>query len=513
MEIDMKDRSFPTIWAQAARAINRANRYQYFVETDTYAYGPHKWWLSITHAFDLHPVVAHIVGTEMIRPIDWQLLMLEWPHVSTDDDSQIAYTRNEAAGRDFIDNGSHRQTRTSIGKYLARHWPHVPDHVRRDWAGRHAASVCEIWDTKEGIISGVELGPRSCMKSTYGSIPFSTSDSAMIVQYRAGNCESNDVPWHYHPYSVYDPALGWRMAVRLEKGKPDLVLGRALVHTEQKTFVRSYLRGETESSTSYTDEKLEAWLREQGYNKADGWVFGTKFAKVEHPNQGGYMMPYIDGGYRNCEDDGNYIVLVSRGGYCCDNTDGTFDNREAMGECEDCGETVYEEDDDRIWTGRHEDRLIGGACGCANNYRWAEGYRGEYYVHEDDVIVVGRTNYDSRSLPECIRELHDGEYAHEDDCVYIENCDAYYLYDDCVRCETDDDYYVNDDDEIVEIDGKYYRKDDDEVVKCADDEYRMRDECWQCAYSEEWYPDEDDCVEVAEGKYHPDSLREMADNA
>ena len=56
------------------------------------------------------------------RPDDWHQLMLEWPHKAETDPSRLAYTRDERAGE------ADRQTVTSIGKYLTRHFPDAPDH-------------------------------------------------------------------------------------------------------------------------------------------------------------------------------------------------------------------------------------------------------------------------------------------------------------------------------------------------------------------------------------------------
>lgn len=344
------DNCFADIWVDSCTAIFRAAR-----RGTTPQEHKRWWWVRITEQFKLHPVVQKIIE-QGVRPVDWHQLLLEWPHVSVDDETQIAYTRNEEAGRDFLENGSKRQTRTSIGKYLARHWPHVPDHTRRDWAGTFTPAMYEIWDTKEQIIAGVELGPQSCMKSSYGSIPFTSSDNELLMLWHKGSLTTGAVPWDKHPYSVYDPKLGWRMAVRLDKGQPDIVMGRALLHDEHKCFVRSYRRGEEPGSYSHTDEKLEAWLREAGYKKHSEWPYGVRFLKMDHPHAG-LMMPYIDGDEKRVEERDGFMVLTGDGNEC-DNTDGSFDGRETLGECDDCGATVYEDEDDRIWAGRS-----GGRCG------------------------------------------------------------------------------------------------------------------------------------------------------
>ena len=508
------DSKFWTIWMQARDAVMNANRYKFRPETDEYDYGPRYWHIAVSGTYSLHPVIERIIQRDCVRPVDWQLLLLEWPHVSTEDETMIAYTRNEAAGEDFQSNGSKRQTRTSVGKYLARHWPHVPDHMRRDWAGRFKPAKYEIWDTIEGIISCVELGPQSCMKSSYGSIPFGSYDNAQLCAWQHDKGES--VNWNNHPYIVYHPMYGWRMAVRLDQGRPDIVMGRCLINIDDRTFVRSYARNEQEGGTSYSDEKLEAWLRDQGYTKEGGWN-GKRVAKCEHPDNG-LMLPYLDGTPQNARDDGSYLTICRGGNLDGTNTDGKAggDEGDYVGDCVRCDESVYDGDDERITVGRNADEMACGNCAHAFTLVRGEssgyaarrtGYR-EYYIRNNDSICVNGVNYDPDHLPDCIRVLHDGEYAHEDDCVTVESDGEYHLTDECVTCKTDDNWYLEDADEIVEIGGDFYRKDDDDVVQCRDDKYRLKEDCWQDDETQHWYPDDVEHIEISSGIYHPDTLKQ-----
>ena len=448
------------------------------------------WFSRLVHTYNLHPVVRSIVD-QGVRPADWQRLLLEWPHVSTDDEMLLAYTRDDKKGEDNV------QTKTSIGKYLSRHWPHVADNIRRDWAGTHTRDKYEVWNTKETIIRGIELGPVSCMQSGSGSIPFDRHDHQRMCAYFAGRTGPEAVAWDHHPYACYAPEHGWSMAVRLDPGKPNIVMGRALLldGDDGKWYVRSYKRAAEEGGYSYSDEKLETWLREQGYSKIDGWPDGAQLALITHPRSGGYMAPYIDGDTQTVQVDGGCLVIDSDGYHECDNTDGTMGGgRETIGSCEDCGETVYEEDE-RIWAGRTEDRLI---CSCCmDGYYYVEGDNGrsgstEYYVHSDNEVTVNNVAYDRDNLPYFIKELHDGDYAHEDECVYIDSVDEYYLIDDEEICYT--------------ADGDYALRDD--CVLCADGEWRPEDECWQCEMSKEWYSDDEENVEVDGKTCHPDNVPE-----
>jgi hypothetical protein len=493
MEIDMThDSHFQLTWNLAAHAIRHTTRRAHAGFEDN---EPRQWWVDLANKYKLHPVVFRIIN-EGVRPMDWHQLLLEWPHVSTEDEAQIAYTRDEAKGKADV------QTRTSIGKYLSRHWPHVADHVRRDWAGTFSPAKYEMRDTMEGIISGIEMGPQSCMKSSQGSIPFNDVNHEQLVCWQTD--KSVDVPWHRHPYSVYDPKLGWRMAVRIDPGRPDIVMARALVFidddNDSKVFVRSYQRNSAgDHCKSGSDEKLETWLRDQGVCKQSEWDDGTPVKRMEHP-KGGLMMPYLDGNTQTVEERKGYLVIYSDGDIECTNTDGTTSENSGIGECEDCGAVIHE-DDDYIHAGYHEDRLV---CDCCRSeYTYVEGDRGrgvrEYYVRDEQAIEVSGGWYDSENLPDCIVGLHDGACAHQDDAVYIYSQEKYYRTDDkAVCCTADGDWELRDD--CVKCDDGEWRLEED-CVMCDDGEWRLEEDCVEVDgvwYEEGTEPDEDESEEIDE---------------
>lgn len=482
----VRDPAFATIFALGADAIEHVARFA------RYNNAQHRWHHELQGMFALHPLIARLVNLGY-RPIDWHQLLLEWPHVSVEDETQIAYTRSEENGR------TDRQTRTPIGKYLSRHYPHAPDHMRRDWMLLFQPAHYEIWGTRERIIMGVELGPQSCMKSSFGSIPFTREHNALMLDYMGD--PTVQVPWERHPYAVYGPEYGWRIAVRFDKSAPKKVLGRALLNvtgandTVAGVYVRSYALNEG-GSHSPTDNKLEAWLDSQGYQKRYHWPEGLKFRRLLHPKGADIMMPYLDGDDRDvCAGDGDYLVKCDEDScdseifYRCDNTNGMVDvmgGRERIGSCEDCGAPVYEDDDERMHVGRDEDSLIGSCC--AHHYTYVEGgrrrgssYNAEYYVHNDNAVCVHGTYYDTENPPDEIVCCEDGEYRRREDCV--------------------------------EIDDEWYDREDDDIVLCADDEYRLRDDCWESAKGN-WYSEDEPSIEIeTTGTYHADELQELIDNA
>lgn len=472
------DGTFTSVWEHAIRAMYVTNN----------PVGAHAWFIKVMGMFDLHSVIARAVE-EGYRPKDWQQMLLEWPHVSTEDEMQIAYTRDDTAGEDFCLNGSKRQTRTSLGKYLSRHYPHIPDHVRRDWAGRYSVSRFEIWDTKEGIISGIELGPESCMHSMKNNHEFRRTDNSDLVAWHAGD-KTQQVNWDRHPYAVYAPEYGWAMAVRLHEGE---VVGRALVNTQSMEFVRSYGGGGN-------DNRLETWLQDKGFSPAREWTVGLKLADVTAPC-GGTLMPYIDGVCRYVVRGCGYHT-ISREGVEATNINGTLGEDDHMGECSRCGDDIREYDE-YVHTGPDFDGDM--ICMyCCNNYYTRvfspdsrrAGYGGTYYVRDTDAIEVGGHSYDTADLPDFICELHDGSYAHEDDCVLCEGEGEYHLTEEC-----------------VEVENEWYLREDATVVECEDGEWRLRADCWQCVYGEERYSDDDACVEAEGKKYHPSVVAQWARDA
>lgn len=479
-------------------------------------YQSHDWYFDLRNRFSLHPVVDHLV--KAYRPNDWQQLLLEHPHISETDPARLAYTRDEVAGK------ADRQTVTSVGKYIKRHWPNLPDHVLRDAAALYVPDKIEHGTGIQFLIRGVEFGPRSCMQSGYGTIPFRDSDLQQLKLW-LGNPDNDEPRWELHPYSVYVPEFGWGMAIRTSEGQ---VLGRCLTWTDpddptRKVFVRSYARnkgGDTCSSGS--DHSIESWLKEKGFVKRDSWPHGAKFAQLCHPN-GDYLMPYIDGntvndrrvseGWDN-ERKVGYFFRDPSGDYTCDNTEGSVsrddddEDDEDYRYCEDCDSRVHYENTYHV--GRDEDRCVCESC-FRDDYIMVRGSRrswagrgngySEYHIRQEiaSPVYSSHRNADNGS-----EDYHvDTEHLPED--VVSTYNDGYASIDDVVRC-TDDEYYFPDDPNVVELaeecpsTGAYYAIKDDawedgngnwhsdriDYVEIDGEKYPKSD-CWQCHGTGLWY--------------------------
>lgn len=408
------------------------------------------WFRRQYKAHKLHPAIDHVMLTLHYRPIDWQQLLLEWPHRSATDHNRLAYTQNDAKGERDI------QTVTTIGKYLQRHFV-MPDHQIRDVVALYVdAGQMEIRSNMPDILDAVRNGPRSCMSN---DISVRCDDGV----YR-------------HPYEVYNPVLGWSMAVRINEGRID---GRALVYKNDvhHYFVRSYKR-DAHGGYSYADEMLESWLKAQGIAKLSGWS-DARIAK--YPVGDGFLAPYLDGSDEYVYPEDGVLIITDDSD--CDQAQETNGITAEGGgtTCDDCGSRQHE--DDMYWVGRYEDHHVCSSC-CDNEYTYVYGRnRNQYYLDNNQVIEANGDYYDEDYYSDYdIVRLHDGEYVHMDNAVYIESQDEYY---DC---------------------------DDSSICYAVDTQrYELEHDCWLCEATCDYYTDDTDYVEVDGLKYHPDHAPEQAD--
>lgn len=422
---------------------------------------PRDWFTATTQAHRFHPAVEHMICEALYRPRDWHLLLLEWPHRSVTDPSRIAYTRDERAGM------ADRQTVTTIGKYLTRHF-NAPDNVIRDVSALYGyGGDITITNDMDAMIDAVKNGPRSCMSRDLTRL-----------------CDDGE---HRHPYAVYDPGYGWAMAVRRCGGE---ILGRALVwrnpHNEDdKCFVRSYKREHSELSHSGTDEAINTFLQSQGYELRRGWPADAPLAVYQlRRSSNEYLMPYIDGCVQTVNlDHAGRMFIDEDGTISADNTDGRGVHRGT--ECDHCGDH-FDGDNEGGYVGRHEDSHVCQYC-LDNHYTYVYGRRGnQYYIPSDDAVYVDSNGeyYDPGYLGDNdIVEAYDGNFYHIDDVVYVESRDA---------------YFVSGDDDVV------YAEDSGQ--------YEMREDCWLCNESRQWYTNDTDYVEVDGETYHPDNAPEPEDD-
>jgi hypothetical protein len=404
---------------------------------------------------NMHPAVFK--AWDLAEPANWHQLVMEWPHESKQGAHMVAYTRDEKYGE------ADRQLVLSVSKYLTRHFPTLNSNVIRDISGMYAEAKFGIVRTMPEMLDIVMYGPSSCMSGE--AHEFSASDG-------------------HHPYEVYDPQYGWHMAYIKEGNK---YTGRALLN--DNVWVRTY-RGRPDSRYSDTDERLNSWLREQGYSKADGWG-GFSVARISVSNSCGILAPYIDGRERDLSerDSGRFkIVNNGEGEYHCSETNGSADERNPC-TCACCGTHMSEDDSHGV--GRHCDEQVCEDC-YSNDYTLVYGRRGEEYSvpNSDAIEVDGEWYHDEWLSDNDIVELHDGSYAHSDNTVYVESEDAHYR---------DDDERV-----VYTQAGEHEMRSD--CVELANGEWCLTDEAWCCGHTGDYYTnDEVAGVNTVCGKLvHPD---------
>lgn len=389
----------------------------------------HRPWFSRMFYSDrgeLHPCVVAMLNRGD-RPLDWHRLTLEWPHVSQEEPSMLAYVRDERSGENS------RFTRTGkIAGYLKRHWPQVSDNVLRDvvalWNTNKAGGCSFLDKCTEAYVDAVMNGPNSCMKWNHV-----------------------DTPSH-HPYSVYDPDLGWEMAVHKKDG---LIIGRALVYggrplpEGKRVFVRSFRAcDDNPYSTGYShsDTDLESWLKAQGIEHKRSWPDGTRLARLPH-RHGGWMAPYIDGDEQHVDVRSDYLVIDCDGEYLAENTDGTLGEPSAVS-CDVCDSRVDEEDTTYVEYRRTNGRMWSGTvCSCCIDDSFT--YVNYGYAHNDHVTTAidGTVWVTADGSPDSYVEItegsREGEFDHMDNSLELVDGGWVHQEDegDYVQLDTRDDDY------------------------------------------------------------------------
>jgi hypothetical protein len=252
--------------------------------------------------------------------------------------------------------------------------------------------------------------------------------------------------------------------VRVSAGN---IEARCLCHDYKgkKIFVRSF--GNTvsgENSHSQSDTALEKWLKDLGYQHVDHW-----HNKCQIETFGNTLWPYLDGSVDRVDSDG---YITDDGEYKCDNQDGTADsNADAI--CDNCGDR-YDPEDEGNSVGWDGESHICDHC-CQHHYQYVKGRRGdEYYIRDRDVIYVSSQDqyYDPEYLGDNgIVALADGEYEHENNAVWVERHDAYYLEEEVV-------YTIHEEYELTV---------DCECLHGGGWALRERDDVYYCCISHEWY--------------------------
>jgi hypothetical protein len=180
-------------------------------------------------------------------------------HVSKEDPNYIAYTPDKASGE------ADRQLKTTLGKFIAKYYPHYKDEEVGQLVADHLGEV-----TGE-----VELLYGADIAKVYNELS-SGVGSCMTKDTHAFNVEG------HHPTEVYDmPNIG----IAIVRSASGAITGRSMVYMPSETDKR-YIR-------IYGDQKLEKRLRRADFKP--GCWHGAEFKKIKLGYSKGYVMPYLDG--------------------------------------------------------------------------------------------------------------------------------------------------------------------------------------------------------------------------
>ena len=405
---------------------------------------------------EIHPTVLYIMhkycnSRTMLNP----RALFSFPHISADP-SYCLVRQKSYEGWDATD----KYTLSRLGKVLKAIFPEL-DHaiitktVEEYTAHRkgtlHFTESTEqlrdimLWMCEQHDSDTAVKFPRSCMTNP---------DNVR-----------HTVSHGIHPYQVYAHELGWSMAyVTLDKEDYTKgIMSRAIVNHKEKTFVRTYAA----SSEYQVDERLALRLEAAGYTRLRGWD-GYAIAKIECEDFGFYgevVMPYVDGspdyavdnGEHNKEADMPVLTITNNvngtysAAYPTDVTEGYTYRADC---CECCGAPTCE---DNLHYIDVDERNVCTDCR-DEHYVWID-YKDAYYRKEDTVL------------------LSNGEYALDEDAVYVDRWDDYICRDDAVYSEEDDEY----------IHAHH-------AVETRDGDWAWEEDCWQ-DYNGDWHRDNVPCVE------------------
>jgi len=343
-------------------------------------------------------------------------------HVSTNDDSKIAFYPDERSAR--------RDVPLAIrpGKYLRKYFPDMTDDEIRVMAGKLGGGLTlkELNSSIDMVKVYRDLADRgivsSCMSHSRGSW--------------------SSIPEH-HPLDAYDYSDVILLVVYNAEGDP---IARTLANKVTKEYPIIYGQW----------EKAEPVIQKAGYKH--GSLDGARINRIND----GYriIMPYIDGHRDHSRNSVNSTCITIHDDHCIIDCDGNIEaNKYSEGYV-----TVDDDDDD-------EDTLYCDCCGEDHNEDYmirtlhdgliCESCADAYYIYADD----GRGH---------------GGYVHQDDSDLVEiNCTWYIDEDAANRAGyvygTYSKKWIRYED-AIEAEGETLSSDDlDYAVFEIDDEYFLRD--------------------------------------
>ena len=292
----------------------------------------------------------------------------------------------------------------------------------------------------------VSTFPHTCM----------TKHVSATALYSRSSPEQED--W-MHPYVVYDHALGWSMAyIKNIKGN---IAGRAIVHKDNKTFVRAFALGDNNVHAA-----MEHALAREGYKRIGSWEDYTVAYVPLHgnedlsPNDADFWTPYIDGNAQRGDVISTrdpqrpwVITIKNRGDVDFAATCG-FGGFSPQCVCERCGDEI---DADDAYTVYDDDNDPNGSYWCYECVR--------FYSQEIDGV-----SYNEDNLTWCEQNE---QYDHTRRAEYSRYHQSYLTGDSAVWSECDGDWY-----------DRYHT----DIILLSNDDWCMYDNAWEDVDGE-WHHD------------------------
>jgi hypothetical protein len=286
-------------------------------------------------------------------------------HVFKSDPNKVAYTQTPERGMADV------QTTTTLGSYLSRYEPSIPDHTVRGLVERFTKRHN---DTSAVVIDYTAKAFRFAYEGQSVSHEASTSVSCMAYLASHYDCRP------HHPAEAYSTGPhGLHIAYIVHPEDPKVVMSRAIVWPRDMTFVKVYGRVEADRT------QLRVALEDLGYTRASSFR-GALLARIPlDADEESFVMPYIDGSCQSVDDDGDNFIITSDGEYSADDTSGVIESARHSNRytCDHCGDRYHED----------SMRNVGGDLwceSCTDDHAGYCEYNDEYYPYDDlQEVIVG----------------------------------------------------------------------------------------------------------------------------
>lgn len=352
----------------------------------------------------------------------------------------------------FLQGG--KPQRAKLGGYLQRLFPNIATSLitkgvekyqgARLVGGVHytesTEEMCRIMrEATEQFEAGRDVStfPHTCMTKNVGSTVLHNRSS------------SEQEGW-MHPYVVYDHALGWSMAYI--KNNAGNIAGRAIVHKDNKTFVRAFALGDNNVHAA-----MEHALAREGYEHIDSWEDYTVAYVPLHgnedasPNDADFWTPYIDGDAQRGDvistrdPQRPWVITIKKRGNVDFAVTRGFGSISPQCKCERCEDEIDADDAYTVYEDEDDDNGSEWCYDCAR-----------YYSGEIDGV-----SYNVDNLTWCEQNE---QYDHTRRVEYSRYHRSYLTGDSAVWSECDDDWYDRDDTDIMQL---------------SNDDWCMYDNAWE----------------------------------